>query len=129
MKDYSFIATNKPVNRTAGIVLQKGEHYEYENKSCEIESDTPILLKTIPKKTEDLTGRRRGRFTVIGLARHFNKRWIVRCDCGKYSIRKAKSIKNESNNCDRCTECRKLAQMKRHDYWKRTGMDKPIEEF
>ena len=129
MKDYSFTITNKPVNSTASKVMQKGQHFEYENKSSQIESDSPIPTMNSNKNTKDLTGIRRGRLTVIGLSRDIQKRWVVKCDCGKYTIRTAKAIKNKNNNADACTECHNLMYMKKYDYWKRTGMDKNIEDF
>jgi len=75
---------------------------------------------------KNLTGMRVGRFTVIGMVNlcqyELNTdeaRWAVRCDCGIYEMRKARSIKNPNNQEDCCYDCRVLAQSKRHhERWK-----------
>ena len=124
----------KPVNKTAAIVTSKGFEYVSSKLIRIKESKNPIKLKKIPDSYflsdsfNDLTGRRRGRLTVLGLSA-VGKGWVVRCDCGVYTIRKAKAILNENNEQDRCEECRHLAHLKRNEYRLRTGKCKDINEF
>lgn len=120
------ILTLVPVNRTAGMVTSSGQHYECSAKNNEYETDIPIPTRLVPQ--DDLTGRRFGRFTVIGLSLK-RSRWVVRCDCGVYTLRKAKAIKNMNNDFDCCKECKHLLYLKRHDIWKRTGKDYHVRDL
>lgn len=129
------IHSRKPVDRLAAQVVQPGVHFTPEKKVLSNDSDTPIAVRPIPKAArsaknfDDLTGRKFGRFTVIGLARDFKKQWVVRCDCGRYSTRHSKAVKNPANEQDRCEHCRHLAYLKREEHWRRTGRDRDIREF
>ena len=78
----------------------------------------------------DLTGSRFGRFTVVGLARGFKGRWVVRCVCGKYEMRRQKAIINKENYGDCCQICRHLQFLKSRHHYKTTGDDsKSIRDF
>jgi hypothetical protein len=131
MKDFEFIATHKPANQTSKNVLSKGVCYEYTCKShCRVTSDLPIEIikfeniKFKHKKCEDLTGKKCGRLTVIGISKQkpvATSLWVVRCVCGNYEKRRAKSIKNPLNKGDCCQECNELFSIKRHAEWVRTG--------
>ena len=121
-------ATRRPVNKTAAVVTGKGTHYI--SKKVIKTADTHLPIPTRPVLTGiNLTGIRIGRLTVVGLARDFNGRWVVRCDCGTFTLRRAKSIKNESNQQDRCEECRNLVFLKREERFRRTGKWKDIRDF
>lgn len=118
----------KPINKTAALVVSSGFHYVSDKKILSLESRNPIAIRK-PNRAElgqksfvDLTGRRYARFTVIGQYSN-GAGWVVRCDCGMYCIRQAKAIKNPKNDCDRCEECRHLRYLKRKDYFRRTGKD------
>ena len=132
MKD---LHARKPVNKTAAIVTSRGVHYEPNKIVLTNDSDLPIVTRPITKEEVkqkcfvNLTGFRVGRLSVIGPARDFNGKWVVRCDCGKYSTRRAKSIKNPENVQDRCEHCRNLAFLKRNEQWRRTGNACDINEF
>ena len=124
----------QPVNGNAARVTQSGEHFEprkniktlHKTAPPEIERDLPSLT---PTGFKNLTGMRRGRLTVIGLLKGSLKRWVCRCDCGRYTARRAKAIKNKNNTQDRCDECRHLAFLKREEAWRRTGVDQDINNF
>ena len=47
----------------------------------------------------------------------------VRCDCGGYEPRTAKSIKNPNNTAERCSKCRQVEQAKRCHHYHTTGKD------
>lgn len=124
-----------PVDRLSARVIAQGVHFEPEKQVTANDSETPHRIVTDLRHLlqqpwfEDLTGRRVGRFTVIGLAADFKGRWVVRCDCGTYSTRRAKAIRNPENGQDRCEHCRHLAYLKRSDYRQQTGLDKDIKYF
>ena len=122
-----FDIDRKAINKTASIVTSKGVDFKPRKKVLVVESDNPL---PISGEDKELTGKRRGRLTVIGKAVGYgagsNRRLVCRCDCGKYVIRKPKSIRNENNNQDRCEHCRHLAYLKRKEHFRRTGKDKDI---
>jgi len=124
-----------PVNRVAVWVSLRGENFVPNKVVLTNDSWTPIPTRKA-KKVElntdgfvDLTGRRFGRFTVIGIAKDIKARWVVRCSCGIYSTRSAKAIKNKNNDIDSCEHCRHLAFLKREEAYRRTGKDKDIRNF
>lgn len=85
-------------------------------------SDVPYPLKAwTGPPAEDLKGREFGTFRVLGVwADHKPDavRWVVRCQCGAYELRKSKSIKNPANaEIDRCVKCRDTVYLRRHSKW------------
>lgn len=123
-----------PVDRVAARVTGPGERYTPDKKVLTRDSDLPIATReatTAERGTAtfaDLTGRRFGRFIVIGLARDFRRQWVVRCSCGRYSTRTARAVKNPENKEDKCEFCRHLAFLKREDRYRRTGRDVGIAD-
>lgn len=72
----------------------------------------PITLKKPDNPTfVDLTGRKKGTLTVIGVSYSTlgssgkGLRWVVQCDCGSYEIRTTKSI-NKTLTYDACGICK-----------------------
>lgn len=124
-----------PVDRVAVWVTGPGEHFDPRKRVLTNDSDTPIAMRKACKAErnslsfQDLTGWKVGRFTVLGIARDFPRHWVVRCACGRYSTRLAKSIKNTENAQDRCEHCRHLAFLKREERWRSTGHDADIRDF
>ena len=94
-----------PINTQAAIVMSKGTQ---PPKSKGIDHVYLHTCKYIPENIQDLTGVRFGRLTVIGLHAHTQDkvRWVVKCDCGNYNLRKTKAIRNKNNSEDRCYDCR-----------------------
>lgn len=117
-----------PVNKTAALVTGRGVHYTPKKKIQTADQITPIPTRPV-RHGVDLSGTRQGRLTVIGLAHRVKGRWVVRCDCGVYTLRTAKAISNPANNQDRCEHCRHLAQVKRSYHWRKTGKDKDWGEL
>jgi len=123
-----------PVNKTAALITSQSKQTFDDTKHLDprmIHSDTPLPVKEYPKNNPhpDLTGRRCGWLTVVGLLdrekvysfpRRASKRgapWVVRCVCGAYETRRRKALMNPKNRVDRCHVCQKIATMKRHmDY-------------
>lgn len=120
----SFDKTSRdPVDRKAAAMFLKGVQCKAPKIACDHwETCPPIRHPRWVKDAvtgEDLTGRRVGRFQVIGMYRLRAGRWVVRCDCGDFEIRTAKAIKNPANSGDKCVVCRKIDLSLRHDkYWK-----------
>lgn len=116
---------SKPVNKTAALVVSKGFSFDFSTNHHH-DSDMPLPTRR-PKRIElanpnfaDLTGLQYGRLTVIGLSRDCLGRWVVRCSCGTYSVRKTKVVKKQSAD-DMCEKCRTLEQRKRNYRYEKTG--------
>lgn len=110
-----------PINKTAALVVGRGEHFEPSvDNSTRVHSDVPLRLKKPGKAAlanpsyEDLTGLKKGRVTVMGLSADVPKRWVVRCACGAYEFRTARKLKRE-NDEDMCAFCNELERIK-HRY-------------
>jgi hypothetical protein len=111
-----------PVDRTAAIVVSKGERHEPFGKAAVVHIfHSEVCPAIVPDKSlrltsANLTGIKFGRFTVIGMSRDIKGqentggRWVVRCSCGDYEVRTAKSIKNPNNKDDMCRICNKARQ-------------------
>lgn len=129
--NYDFVAFSKPVDRTAGMVSRgydEGWDYTYEqNSSSHIESDT--FLPFIAEGCNH-TGVKRGSLTVLGWYAERPSRLVAKCDCGKYVVRKVKSINNSRNSQDSCNECRRLDYLlsrgKRYHYIDNNLLDDSI---
>lgn len=117
------IYARKAVDSTAARVLAKGEHFTPNKKVLTADSETPWPLRPVPPNMEDLRGTRFGRFTVLGVAAHHTGRWVVRCDCGIYTIRATRAVKNPANTVDCCEQCRHLRYVKNSEFFRRTGKD------
>lgn len=121
--DFSAIRASVPVNRLAARQTFRGEVYEfYPSQETHHWKERPShLLQPLPRNVsrefENLTGRRAGRFTVIGYLGSGSKRnaarWLVRCVCGNYEVRRTRVIKKPSvHREDRCKECTHLDYLK-----------------
>lgn len=116
-----------PVNRVAGRVIGTGTHFDPNKRVRNNDGDMPIATRPFTRMEQlsdgfiDLTNRLFGRFKVIGFARDFKRQWVVRCDCGRYSTRSSKAVKNDANTQDMCEHCRHLEFLKRHERWRNTG--------
>lgn len=126
-----------PVNKTAVRVVSKGESYQPD---CKIQNPEFIGPPAVIPRHQlpstpgfiDLTGRKKGRFTVLGLMAGEKGKWVVRCVCGTYTTRSAKSIKSVETNpnaeLDACRHCMHIAYRKREDIFRRTGKDVNLSE-
>lgn len=120
------IIKREPIDIVAWRVTRRGVRYESGKIIQTADSETPLPTRSC--RDIDLAGERRGRLVVIGLSATTKGRWVCRCDCGMYTLRTAKAIKNEKN-FDRCEECRQLDYLKRHDEFLRTGANSKIGAF
>lgn len=113
----------KPVNRTARSVAAGGYNYEPGQRIGQtgaICSEAPIPTKTPPEGSPLCAGYHFARFTVVG---YYGKggRWVVRCDCGRYSVRTFRAISNPENVTDRCDDCNHKLHLRKIDWWRRHG--------
>lgn len=119
MKD---LHSRKPVDTVASRVIQDGEHWEPRIGNLGHDSEFPIPTAHKPRGAKDMRGVRVGRLTVIGYwgrkasgkgtaARH---RWVVRCDCGAYSVRRVASLQKSvaTGRLDCCQKCRVLENLR-----------------
>ena len=114
----------RPVDRVAARVLGKGVDYTPDEKIMTADQDMPIPVRTyIHPDARHFIGKKFGRMTVIGQALNAHKRWVVRCQCGTYTLRKMKSVNNPNNQNDCCENWRHLLYLKRAEYKRRTGKD------
>lgn len=132
------IAASAPANSTAAKVTSRGSHYEPTFIPCRETWDTPPPMRDIPANQQNnpnlvgIMGRKFGRLTVLGLLNDPERSskqgssWVVRCACGAYEVRKAKTIRNPLNIEDRCSRCD--AVKKHQENYKRLG-PRAIEEF
>ena len=117
------VAKRSPVDKTAAVVAGKGVEYVSPKVVLTADSDVPLPTRNVPKDVQNLTGIRRCRLVVVGLSLNVCGRWVCRCDCGAYTLRTARAIKNEGNP-DRCEHCRHLAYLKRTDEFRRVGRNR-----
>jgi hypothetical protein len=122
MKEYDFVFTSKPVNKTASIVLKKGEGFKYSDKTPWTRCSTePIKTKKFQGPAEyNLTGKKYGNLIVTG---YFGKssgtggagsRWVCKCTCGNYSVFRATVLKK--GKATKCHDCKKI------DYYRAKGI-------
>lgn len=125
-----------PVNSTAARVLTGGEEYVPDKMignaaDCDYLPVKPIaeLHHLAAEEARRWQGHRFGRMTVVGYSADVPRRWVVRCACGVFTLRKLKAIKNPANVFDCCQHCHHLIFLKRQEHYRRTGKDKPFSYF
>jgi hypothetical protein len=111
-----------PADKTALLVVLKGEHYTPNKRSTQVLFDVrpPMieLRRRGPQQTEDMTGRKLGRLEVVGYwgstgVGAAGQKWVCRCRCGMYVIRAAKTIRLARDPDDKCEHCRHLEYIKK----------------
>lgn len=123
-----------PANATAGRVIARGEHFEYRAHAGSSDSDLPLPTRQLTDEIRanpafrDLTGLTVGRLRVVGLSEK-PKRWVCRCSCGRYVLRKTVALITGSAASAPCDQCYLLALSKKHDLMRRTGKIRSTEEF
>lgn len=100
--DFDTVAPLMPFDKTASQVSARGEHFDWKAPDDVLHTSDPIPTRG-PNREElsnpqfvDLSGKRIGRFTVVGIAEVITtngQNWTVRCVCGSYETKKAKTLK------------------------------------
>ena len=118
-----------PANATAARVMARGKSFEYRTPEWCQDSPLPLPIMPAPVSAEltDLTGLRVGRLRVIGFSAERKARWVCRCDCGMYTLRKTPTIKK--GTAAPCDQCYLLAVAKARAHNARTGDNKPGRDF
>jgi hypothetical protein len=121
------ILASRPVNKAAGAVLGRGVHWDGSGKEARKTWDGPPKTRPVPANVEDLTGVRFGRLVVLGLmdGSQGKPRWVVRCSCGLFEVRKGQAVKNPENANDRCSKCGYWHHLRRREIYDRTGQWPP----
>ncbi len=127
MTDWDKLATSVPLNKLAAQVTSgSAETYEPKgiwSKGAVRSEDGPPPFEAKPGDGPLppgwLTGRRFGRLLVLGRytgggGRNFKASWVVRCSCGIYELRKAKTLKEGKNH--ECNACRRVDELRTGEY-------------
>lgn len=106
--DWDRLIAVAPINRLSGLAVGPREpEFDPERtifRNHELRSEGPLPTKPVHSGQEDLAGHRIGRLTVVGLfdnpecktrwSKH--RRWVVRCVCGYYEVRREKVLKDKT---------------------------------
>lgn len=111
--DFDRVASSAPLDATAASVRDgSGDLYEVAIPAHHPHFRAPPLpLHRLQPGQIDYTGRRIGRLTVIRFheLRHNGgtkeAMWLVRCQCGDYELRRAKTIRRNANADACCYVC------------------------
>lgn len=126
----------KPVNKNTAMALSGGTNYEANHKKDVTNSlfkikpiipEIPKLAIQIQEQAKKHVGERRSRLVIVAWFASGGK-WLCRCDCGYYTVRKLSFLKNK-DKFDACIECCFVIQKRRHNHWLQTGKDLEVEYF
>lgn len=113
------VITGVPINTTAAMVTQNGQHFDPENAADVRHWEICPPLKDPPP---NLTGKFFGnRMQVMGLWAEGNGKWVCRCKCGHFELRRAAAICNPINYGDCCYKCMAVKKLRRNSTYKNTG--------
>jgi hypothetical protein len=107
-----------PINRKASKI---NDGYSYESSKKVETRDYEILQPTF---RSFLDGYKFGWLTVIGRTKAKRKKvslYLCKCNCGMYTERKAKAIRNPNNNKDACARCLQTRYLQRKQEYLATG--------
>ncbi len=121
--DLSAVVAAVPVNRSSARVISRGIDYTPAvDDSQQRRSPAPLPTKPFPLNsvaTDNLTGARFGRFSVIGLLDRKAvgggkaARWVCRCSCGYYETRSAAVLRDPTKaRSHMCSHCDYLEELK-----------------
>jgi hypothetical protein len=125
----------KPVDKNTAMAISGGTHYEANHKKdiahllFKIKPVLPELppSKEIQEQSKKHIGERRSRLVIVAWFAS-GGRWLCRCDCGYYTVRKLSFLKHK-DIVDACPECLFVIEKRRHNNWVTTGKDLPREYF
>lgn len=126
-----------PINKTAALVTSRSkDNYRFDSGD-KFDSDLPLPYyksfydycadeldgqgnrlseKSVKKifknrKHNDITNLRRSRLVALGVSKKIRGRFVCRCDCGRYTIRRVRCFFRD--NFDACGECKKLDDLQK----------------
>lgn len=120
------IVAAKPIDRTAGLVVSGGVHFDSSKRlNQEIWTDGPPPVVD-PPQDEDLRGTSRGRMVIFGYLSR--QKLLGRCSCGNYEMRDAKKWRKglrDGKDDLGCQYCVETNHQKNKDHFRRTGKSRP----
>jgi hypothetical protein len=119
-----------PADRVAARVMLPGVNYDPAFTRSQLTWDRP-KLKPHPYPGDDannLTGRRFGRLVVLGYVdtdKRTGARWLVRCDCSMFTVRRSRALKGGQPDALRCNDCGYQLHLRRQAQYDKTGVWPP----
>ena len=127
----------KAVNKNTAMAISGGTNYEPNYRrdvSQGIFKIRPLIpeppqnaANEINKQSKIYVGQRRSRLVVVAWF-GAGGRWLCRCDCGYYTVRKISFLKNK-DFFDACPECMHVVKQKLRNHWLKTGERLSEEDF
>lgn len=119
------LAGSLPVDGVARRVTSPGYRHTPHLEDQGYDSEMPLPMIPFPGLPDrDLVGQRVGRLTVIGYSSEVRDRWVLRCCCGKYTLRRRRSITLRGDaNVIACTECRHHMKLRSRERSKIAGKE------
>lgn len=114
-------AASQPANQQAGKIIGKGGDVwkpEIKYPPGFVREEVGALpFRNPPPNTLNLMGQRFGSLVVLGLQAEPRKggtkaAWVVRCDCGAYEHRKAKTLTKGDPKRWHCSNCDYLSELR-----------------
>lgn len=120
MNKYETIGLSKPVNITAALISQEGEHYKIKKDPNKYSSKNPIeVIEFTGQPDANMKGLRFNKFFVVGYLGCRNGTassrgsWLVKCDCGTYENRSRKALlKKHEDNTNQCASCDDISHLR-----------------
>lgn len=123
-RDFPDSFAPEPIDRIARQVISAGVHHEFQKKDTDREVwDTPpevVPLFEVPESIKQWFGTRKGSLVVVGYlglrktpSGTKKHRLLVRCDCGRYEVRRANHWRKTGNEIyERCQFCDQREDLK-----------------
>ncbi|OAI30018.1 hypothetical protein A1351_23130 [Methylosinus sp. R-45379] len=121
------LAASAPINRGAAMATHgRGVNFEPKLGRARETWDTPPAMRPLPPDMPNFMGRSFGRLRVIGLACERGTggkyaRWVVRCVCGRYEMRRSRAVGGPHAPLDSCSYCHYLDELRFRDHVKQFG--------
>ncbi|MCK5235827.1 MAG: hypothetical protein KAR06_02485 [Deltaproteobacteria bacterium] len=122
----------EPLDAATGVAVSGGDGYELRSISQTTETfDIQPPMGPKPKHVKNYKGLKFGRLTIIGYHSTTKKhegsgrgkaihRWVAKCVCGRYELRRNHSIKKwlkcGDPNGIMCMKCRELERLKGNEH-------------
>lgn len=113
-KVWTKVTASRPVDRVAARVIRKGIRHDVAPRDPNDTERLPWMRPFDEFQNRNLTGKRFGRLCVFGLewggkSTEHGSLWVVRCDCGMYSLRRSNCL---GSGNDMCSACQYVARLR-----------------